>query len=80
MNKICSTLARARGLPAEKSHVVKQRAKEQSVYVFFKIMADGCFPVVSFAAVIRVVTRHATLLKEERCVTSDDPNNGCEGD
>ena len=39
--------------------------------------------VVSFAAVIRVVTRHATLLPtsgEERCVTSDDPNNGCEGD
>ena len=36
-------------------------------------------PVVSFAAVIRVVTRHATLL-HERCVTSDDPNNGCEGD
>ena len=43
--------------------------------------------VVSFAAVIRVVTRHATLLStkwgvsgEERCVTSDDPNNGCEGD
>ena len=34
--------------------------------------------IVSFAAVIRVVTRHATLL--ERCVTSDDPNNGCEGD
>ena len=26
--------------------------------------------LVSFAAVIR----------EERCVTSDDPNNGCEGD
>ena len=48
------------------------------------------FVIVSFAAVIRVVTRHATLLitaaKEtkvsgkERCVTSDDPNNGCEGD
>ena len=40
-------------------------------------------PLVSFAAVIRVVTRHATLLPtsgEERCVTSDDPNNGCEGD
>ena len=39
--------------------------------------------LVSFAAVIRVVTRHATLLPtsgEERCVTSDDPNNGCEGD
>ena len=37
--------------------------------------------IVSFAAVIRVVTRHATLLSgEERCVTSDDPNNGCEGD
>ena len=36
--------------------------------------------VVSFAAVIRVVTRHATLSGEERCVTSDDPNNGCEGD
>ena len=36
---------------------------------------------VSFTAVIRVVTRHATLLPtEERCVTSDDPNNGCEGD
>ena len=39
--------------------------------------------LVSFAAVIRVVTRHATLLPtnvsgEERCVTSDDPNNGCE--
>ena len=30
--------------------------------------------LVSFAAVIRVVTRHATLLPsgEERCVTSDD--------
>ena len=36
--------------------------------------------VVSFAADIRVVTRHATLSGEERCVTSDDPNNGCEGD
>ena len=36
--------------------------------------------VVSFAAVIRVVTRHATLSGEERCVTSDDLNNGCEGD
>ena len=37
--------------------------------------------IVSFAAVIRVVTRHATLLSgEERCVTRDDPNNGCEGD
>ena len=39
--------------------------------------------LVSFAAVIRVATRHATLLPtrgEERCVTSDDPNNGCEGD
>ena len=67
--------------------------------------------LVSFAAVIRVVNRHATLLPtngcsrerripfplflrtnrmhvivigyvsgEERCVTSDDPNNGCEGD
>ena len=40
--------------------------------------------VVSFAAVIRVDTRHATLLPtvrgEERCVTSDDPYNGCEGD
>ena len=39
--------------------------------------------LVSFAAVIRVVTRHATLLPtsgEERCLTSDDPNNGCEGD
>ena len=39
--------------------------------------------LVSFAAVIRVVTRHATFLPtsgEERCVTSDDPNNGCEGD
>ena len=30
--------------------------------------------LVSLAAVIRVVTRHATLM------TSDDPNNGCEGD
>ena len=67
--------------------------------------------LVSFAAVIRVVNRHATLLPtkgcsretripfplflrtnrmhvivigyvsgEERCLTSDDPNNGCEGD
>ena len=37
--------------------------------------------IVSFTAVIRVVTRHSTLLPtEERCVTSDDPNNGCEGD
>ena len=36
--------------------------------------------VVSFAAVIRVVTRYATVSGEERCVTSDDPNNGCEGD
>ena len=39
--------------------------------------------IVSFAAVIRVVTRHATLLPtsgKERCVTSDDPNNGREGD
>ena len=39
--------------------------------------------LVSFAAVSRVVTCHATLLPtsgEERCVTSDDPNNGCEGD
>ena len=36
--------------------------------------------VVSFAVVIRVVTRHATLSGEERCVTSDDLNNGCEGD
>ena len=38
--------------------------------------------LVSFAAVIKVVTRHATLLLsgEKRCVTSDDPNNGCEGD
>ena len=38
--------------------------------------------LVSFAAVIRVVIRHATLQisGEERCVTSDDPNNGCEGD
>ena len=35
--------------------------------------------LVSFAAVIRAVTRHATFLPE-RCVTSDDPNNGCEGD
>ena len=34
--------------------------------------------LVSFAAVIRVVTRHAS--GEERCVRSDDPNNGCEGD
>ena len=43
---------------------------------------DFPVPLVSFAAVIRVVTRHATLLPsgEERCVTSDDPNNGCEGD
>ena len=44
-----------------------------------------CLHLVSFAAVIRVVTRHATLLPtkgsgEERCVTSDDPNNGCEWD
>ena len=41
--------------------------------------------LVSFAAVIRVVTRHATLFPtngsgEKRCVTSDDPSNGCEGD
>ena len=44
-----------------------------------------CLHLVSVAAVIRVVTRHATLLPtkgsgEERCVTSDDPNNGCEWD
>ena len=37
-------------------------------------------PLVSFAAVIKVVTRHATLLPTKRCVTSDDPNNDCEGD
>ena len=36
--------------------------------------------IVSFAAVIRVVTRHAMPLREERCVTSDNPNNGCEED
>ena len=41
------------------------------------ISRSGC-GIVSFAAVIRVVTRHATLLPT--CVTSDDPNNGCEGD
>ena len=44
-----------------------------------------CLHLVSFAAVIRVVTRHATLFStngsgEKRCVTSDDPSNGCEGD
>ena len=46
-------------------------------------LAHSQSEVVSFAAVIRVVARHATLLPtsgEERCVTSDDPNNGCEGD
>ena len=35
----------------------------------------GDLGLVSFAAVIRVVTRHATLLPtsgEERCVTSDE--------
>ena len=32
--------------------------------------------LVSFAAVIRVVTQRSS----ERCVTSDDPNNGCKGD
>ena len=32
--------------------------------------------LVSFEAVIRVVTRHATLLGALR----DDPNNGCKGD
>ena len=46
-----------------------------------RALRRACSQVVSFAAVIRVVTRHATLLPtEERCVTSDDPNNGCEGD
>ena len=58
-------------------------------YLFTRILNTCHFvhrsaqSVVSFAAVIRVVTRHATLLPtsgEERCVTIDDPNNGCEGD
>ena len=38
-------------------------------------MARSSRGLVSFAAVIRVVTRHATLLPtsgEERCVTSDE--------
>ena len=35
-----------------------------------------------YGAAISYATSHATLLPtgEERCVTSDDPNNGCEGD
>ena len=51
-------------------------------YVIVYIVSP--FLLVSFAAVIRVVTQRSSPLTavsgEERCVTSNDPNNGCEGD
>ena len=70
---------------ATKKHRVKKSALNVDSAVS-TMVASAFFFLVSFAAVIRIVTRHATLLPtsgisgEERCVTSDDPNNGCEGD
>ena len=40
----------------------------------------GVAPESEKCASAKTLVSFAAVIREERCVTSDDPNNGCEGD